>query len=67
MATTTHKVADLKTINYPRSGWTARIEWTCTCGKTGAVNDGRMAPTLSRARSAHRRHVAAATRQAVSA
>lgn len=59
-----HTLADLVTTNYPNSVYARRIEWVCLCGKTGAIEDGQMGATYKRARSAHRRHVAAATKSA---
>jgi hypothetical protein len=53
-----------RVINYSNSVYARRVEWACSCGKTGGVDDGQQPATLRRARSAHRRHVAAATKSA---
>jgi hypothetical protein len=59
-----HTLADLVAINYPSSIYARRIEWKCLCGKSGAIEDGQIGATYKRARSAHKRHVAAATKSA---
>lgn len=54
--------ATYTTVNYPRAAYAQRVEWACSCGKKGAAHDGQQPATLRRARSAHRRHVAAAAK-----
>lgn len=58
--TATHKLIKLETKHYPSSSLAYSISYTCNCGKRGTITDGRTGATLSRARSAHRRHAAKA-------
>lgn len=60
-----HKIVNIEVENYPRSEYPRRVTYTCTCGKQGTVNDGRVAASYRSARAAHRRHVAAASKGGV--
>lgn len=57
---TRHELIEMPVTNYPSSSWARTVGWVCSCGKRGEISDGRMGATFKRARSAHRRHVAAA-------
>lgn len=54
-----HALVSLPVTNYPGSQWARKVGWVCECGKSGEINDGRIGATIKRARSAHKRHVAA--------
>ena len=55
--------AQYEVVQYPGVQYTAKVVWKCACGKRGQVNDGIHAASIRRARSAHRRHVAAVTKE----
>lgn len=50
-----HKITYTVT-NYPGSAFASKIAYKCACGKTGAITDGRNAPTMKLARAAAKRH-----------
>lgn len=52
-------VAQFEVVNYPNAQYAAKVVWKCSCGKQGQVHDGIHVASVRRARSAHKRHVAA--------
>jgi len=50
-----HK-ATITVVNYPGSIYAERITWSCSCGKSGTLRDGRLVPTRTKALRASRRH-----------
>jgi hypothetical protein len=58
MSTTikTRHVITYDVRNYPMSGNAASITWSCSCSKSGKLADGRIAPTMARAKALAKTH-----------